>query len=277
MGRTALEHRLEAIVADNRFTIAVVFPLIGATLLVASAEGLLPAWVAYNPILLLTGIAVMRLPLIAAVVPVIDRRAGVGILGLVLFTYTIEFIGLTTGWPYGEFTYLIDLGPMVAGVPIGLPLFYLPLVFDAYLLGLLLIGGRPRRIAIVPVTIAIVLLIDLVLDPGAVAVGFWAYVVDGAYYGIPVTNYAGWLLSGTVAVLLVDLTIDRSRLEHRVRTCPFALDDLVSFVLLWGVINLLYLNTVPVVIAMGILIAVLRVGRFDLPSFRTMRLASSWR
>ena len=276
MVRTAFERRLEAVVADNRFTIAVVFPLIGATLLVASAEGLLPAWLAYNPILVLTGIAVMRLPLIAAVVPVIDRRAGVGILGLVLFTYTIEFIGLTTGWPYGEFSYLVDLGPMLAGVPIGLPLFYLPLVFDAYFLGLLLIGHRPRRIVIVPVTIAIVLLIDLVLDPGAVAIGFWAYAVGGAYYGIPVSNYAGWLLSGTVAVLLVDLTIDRTRLEHRVRSCPFALDDLVSFVLLWGVINLLYLNTVPVVIAIGILIAVLRVGRFDLPSFRTIRLASAW-
>lgn len=277
MVRTAFERRLEAVVADNRFTIAVVFPLIGATLLVASAQGLLPAWLAYNPILVLTGIAVMRLPLIAAVVPVIDRRAGVGILGLVLFTYTIEFIGLTTGWPYGEFSYLVDLGPMLAGVPIGLPLFYLPLVFDAYLLGLLLIGHRPRRIVIVPVTIAIVLLIDLVLDPGAVAIGFWAYAVGGAYYGIPVSNYAGWLLSGTVAVLLVDLTIDRTRLEHRVRSCPFALDDLVSFVLLWGVINLLYLNTVPVVIAIGILIAVLRAGRFDLPSFRTIRLASAWR
>lgn len=277
MVRTAFERRLEAVVADNRFTIAVVFPLIGATLLVASAEGLLPAWLAYNPILVLTGIAVMRLPLIAAVVPVIDRRAGVGILGLVLFTYTIEFIGLTTGWPYGEFSYLVDLGPMLAGVPIGLPLFYLPLVFDAYLLGLLLIGHRPRRIVIVPVTIAIVLLIDLVLDPGAVAIGFWAYAVGGAYYGIPVSNYAGWLLSGTVAVLLVDLTIDRTRLEHRVRSCPFTLDDLVSFVLLWGVINLLYLNTVPVVIAIGILIAVLRAGRFDLPSFRTIRLASAWR
>lgn len=277
MVRTAFERRLEAVVADNRFTIAVVFPLIGATLLVASAQGLLPAWLAYNPILVLTGIAVMRLPLIAAVVPVIDRRAGVGILGLVLFTYTIEFIGLTTGWPYGEFSYLVDLGPMLAGVPIGLPLFYLPLVFDAYLLSLLLIGHRPRRIVIVPVTIAIVLLIDLVLDPGAVAIGFWAYAVGGAYYGIPVSNYAGWLLSGTVAVLLVDLTIDRTRLEHRVRSCPFALDDLVSFVLLWGVINLLYLNTVPVVIAIGILIAVLRAGRFDLPSFRTIRLASAWR
>ena len=277
MVRTALERQLETVVADNRFTIAVVFPLIGATLLVASAEGLLPAWLAYNPILVLTGITVMRLPLIAAVVPVIDRRAGVGVLGLVLFTYTIEFIGLTTGWPYGEFSYLVDLGPMLAGVPIGLPLFYLPLVFDAYFLGLLLIGHRPRRIVIVPVTIAIVLLIDLVLDPGAVAIGFWAYAVGGAYYGIPVSNYAGWLLSGTVAVLLVDLTIDRTRLEHRVRSCRFALDDLVSFVLLWGVINLLYLNTVPVVIAIGILIAVLRAGRFDLPSFRTIRLASAWR
>ena len=277
MPRVAIERRLDTLVANNRFTIAVVFPLVGAVLLVASAEGLLPGWLAYNPLLILTGIVVMRLPLIAAVLPVIDRRGTAGILGLVLFTYTIEFVGLTTGWPYGEFAYLVDLGPMMAGVPLGLPVFYLPLVFDAYLLGLLLLGDRLRRIVLLPVTIATVLLIDLVLDPGAVAIGFWAYAVEGAYYGIPVSNYVGWLLTGTVTVLLVDLTIDRFRLQHRVRSCPFALDDLVSFVLLWGVINLLYLNAVPVLIAIGILVAVLRAGRFDLPSFRTMRFASAWR
>ena len=277
MGRRALERRLDTLVTDNRFTIAVVFPLVGAALLVASAEGMLPGWLAYNPLLVLTGIFVMRLPLIAAVTPVIDRRGTAGIIGLVLFTYAIEFVGLMTGWPYGEFSYLVDLGPMIAGVPVGLPVFYLPLVFDAYLLALLVLGGRPRRVVLVPVTIATVLLIDLVLDPGAVAIGFWAYSVEGAYYGIPVSNYAGWLLSGTVVVLLVDLTIDRHRLQQRVRSCPFALDDLVSFVLLWGVINLLYLNTVPVLIAIGILVVVLRAGRFEFPSLRTVRLSSAWR
>ena len=40
--RARLEARLEELVDDNRFTIAVVFPTLGAVTLFASAEGLLP-------------------------------------------------------------------------------------------------------------------------------------------------------------------------------------------------------------------------------------------
>ncbi len=49
---------------------------------------------------------------------------------------------MTTGWPYGQFEYLVDLGPMLFGtVPLGLPVFFLPLVLNSYLLCLLLLGG----------------------------------------------------------------------------------------------------------------------------------------
>jgi bisanhydrobacterioruberin hydratase len=268
--RTDLQQRLEAIILENRFTIAVVFPAIGALTLVASAEGLLPEPLAYNPFLVLFGTMVMRSPLLVGLLPRIGWWA-LGCLGLLtVYTYAIEIVGVRTDWPYGAFEYTIQLGPMLLGeVPLALPLFFIPLVLNAYLLTLLLLGGWADNVFIrLPVAIAAVVAIDLVLDPAAVAVGFWAFE-SGIYYGVPVSNYVGWVISGTVAVVLVDLAFDRAALLERVRSCVFIFDDLVSFVLLWGSINLLYGNWIAAGVAGLFCIGLLRTGRYDLGMVRT--------
>jgi len=50
--RARFQARFDALVRENRFTIAVVFPVVGAVTLVASAWGLLPPILAYNPFLI---------------------------------------------------------------------------------------------------------------------------------------------------------------------------------------------------------------------------------
>ncbi|RZV11112.1 putative membrane protein [Natrinema hispanicum] len=264
--RAVVQRRLEALIRENRFTIAVVFPVIGAVTLVASAEGLLPPLLSYNPLLILFGTLVMRSPLVVALLPELDRRALVPLVVLTAYTYAIELVGIQTGWPYGTFEYGIRLGPMLGGdVPLALPLFFVPLVLNAYLLTLLALGARAGRF--VPrafSAITAVLAIDLVLDPAAVAIGFWSYVPPGGYYGVPASNYWGWLLSGAIAVVLVDLAFDRAAVRERVRTCEFALDDLVSFVLLWGTINALYGQWLAAGVAGLFCLILLRTERYDL-------------
>ena len=265
--RRRFEVRFDRLIRENRFTIAVVFPVVGAVLLVASREGLLPALLSYNPVLILLGTLVMRSPLVAGVLSLVDRRALLGLTVLVGYAYAIEIVGVLTGIPYGEFTYAIDLGPMLAGVvPLGLPVFFVPLVLNSYLLCLLLLGKRAERTAIRLLSvIATVLAIDLVLDPGAVAIGFWTYPAGGLYYGVPWTNYAGWVLSATVSVAFLDWGFSRSALLDRLRACEFMLDDLVSFVILWGGIDLLYANWIPVAIAVLLAGGLLSTDRFDFP------------
>jgi putative membrane protein len=263
MGRAGVAARLEAIVLENRGTIAVVFPLVGALALVASATGRLPPAIAFHPLLLLAGTFVLRLPLVAAFAPLLTRRVA-GWLGLLAgYTYAIEWVGVTTGWPYGAFSYGVDLGPTVAGIPLALPVFFVPLVVDAYLLALL---ATRRRYATLPVALALVLAVDLVLDPGAVALGFWTYEAGG-YYGVPVSNFAGWVLSGSVGVLTVDRAVDRQSLCRRLATAPYALDDLVSFILLWSAVNAFYGQWFPVVVAAGLGVGLLGTG-YDLRAFR---------
>lgn len=252
--RDRVQRGLESLIREHRITIAVVFPLVGAVTLVASAEGLLPEPLAFNALLILFGTLVMRSPVVVGVLPRVDRRAVLALLVLCGYTWAIEYVGVRTGWPYGTFEYGVALGPMLGGaVPVALPLFFVPLVVNAYLLSIASLGRwAERRLARLPLAIALVVVIDVVLDPAAVAIGFWAFDPPGAFYGVPLSNYLGWILSATVGVLLLELAFDWRGLERRLAECPFVLDDFVSFVLLWGGVNLLYGNWLPA-LAAGIL------------------------
>ncbi|MFC7255351.1 bisanhydrobacterioruberin hydratase [Haloplanus litoreus] len=261
-----MQGRLDDLIRENRFTVAVVFPVVGAVLLVASAEGLLPPPLAFEPFMLLLGTLVMRSPLLVGMAPLIDRRAALGVTALAGYAYAIEFVGLRTGLPYGDFHYAIDLGPTVAGVPLGLPVFFLPLVCNAYLLCLLLLGGRARAAQVrLPAVIGTVVAMDVVLDPGAVALGFWAYPGGGPVYGVPLSNFAGWVLSATVTVLVLDAVLDRTALLDRLETCEFALDDMVSFVLLWSAVNAYFGNWGAAAVGGLFGVGLLGTDRFDVP------------
>ena len=268
--RERLVDRLDDLVLENRFTIAVVFPVTGALLLTLSAVN--PTWLpdalVFHPLLILVGTLVMRLPLVAGLAPLVDRRAALSLALLTVYAYAIEFVGLSTGWPYGEFAYGVSLGPMLAGeVPLGLPIFFVPLVVNSYLLCTLLLGDRAASAWVrVPAVIATVLAVDLVLDPGAVALGFWEYGGGGPYYGVPVSNYEGWVLSATVAVLALDWGFDWTALVERLRACVFMLDDMVSFVILWGAINAYFGNWIPVAVAALFGLGLVATDRFDVPT-----------
>jgi putative membrane protein len=265
--REGVERRLSALVDRNRFTIAVVFPVTGGALLLASAWGWLPPPLSFNPLLILVGVCVMRLPLVAGLAPLFDRRAAGGVALVTAYAYAVEFVGVTTGQPYGPFEYGVSLGPMVGGVPVGLPVFFLPLVLNSYLLCLLLLGERTRAWWVrLPVVVATVLAVDVVLDPGAVALGFWQYFGETAFYGVPLSNYRGWVLSAVVAVLAFDRAFDRDALLARLTTCPFMLDDMVSFVVLWGGVNAAFGNWAPVGVAAAFAAGLVATDRFDVPT-----------
>jgi putative membrane protein len=269
--RSEFEEKFDALVLDNRFTIAVFFPAVGAFTLVASAEGALPEPLAFNPWLLLFGVLVMRSPLVAGVLPLFDRRATLGVSALVAYTYAVELVGVTTGVPYGEFSYGVSLGPTFAGVPLALPVFFIPLVINAYLLCILLLGDRASSLAVrLTVVASAVVAMDVVLDPGAVALGFWSFA-DGFFYRVPLSNYAGWSLSAAVSVVLLDVSFDRDAILRRLESCDFMLDDMVSFVILWGGINAWFGNLVPVAVAALFGAGLVRTDRFDARLFNPLR------
>lgn len=116
-----------------------------------------------------------------------------------LFAIGIETFAILTGWPYGEFSYGEKIGAKLGVVPWTVPFAWTPLVLCA--------GALAPRLAplkyFVPVVAALLVVIDLVLDPGAVQQAFWRYKYPGAYYGVPLSNYFGWLLSGAIGALIL--------------------------------------------------------------------------
>jgi putative membrane protein len=63
-------------------------------------------------------------------------------------------------------------------------------------------GSRLHLLHVLYATLLLVWM-DAVLDPGAASLGFWVWPQGGAYYGVPPSNYVGWLLSGALATTLL--------------------------------------------------------------------------
>jgi putative membrane protein len=174
-----------------------------------------------------------------------------------------------TNWPYGSFEYGISLGPMIYNlVPLALPIFFLPLVVNSYLLVLQLSEKKLEKIYWrIPMVIMLVLLLDVILDPAAVSLGFWSYSEGGAFYGVPISNFLGWILSASVTVCVLDYVFESNLLKERLDSCEYILDDLVSFTLMWTSVNVIYQNWVSVLCSV-ILLIILVNSDFEFPSKR---------
>ena len=167
------------------------------------------------------------------------QRATISLLSVSAFGYAIETIGVATGFPYGPFYYGDALGPKVADlVPYLLPLSWVPLVLGAVAATAPEDKTIPRRRRILWVLSAAVLLtlVDGVLDPGADSLGFWAWSEGGPYYGVPISNYLGWLLSSSLAAAIL-LALGRRRWESA-SPPPGLLDSTLVAVAFWVGVDL---------------------------------------
>ena len=183
----------------------------------------------------------------------LGRRLGASaaawvLLQLALFGWLIESVGVLTGFPYGGFHYSPKLEPLLFGVvPLGLPLSWPPLVLAA------VAATEGRRGWTVRAT-ALLVAFDLVLDPGAAAVGFWVWHTPRGFYGVPWTNFAGWCLSGAVGCALVVRALRRATLEgtHGRGVEPAMLDTALAGLAFWSVVAALVGLHAP--LALGILL-----------------------
>jgi putative membrane protein len=124
-------------------------------------------------------------------------RAGSVMLLLGALSVLVEAFAVKTGFPYGGFIYSDALGYKVLGlVPWTVAFAYLPLLLGSAALASRLLGSERLRFALG--SSALLLAVDLVVDPAAVAGGLWAYSGAGAYYGVPLANFMGWLLTSFV-------------------------------------------------------------------------------
>jgi putative membrane protein len=122
-------------------------------------------------------------------------------------TTAVEHVGTRTGLPFGRYAYSGSLRPTVAGVPAIVPLAWFAMAVPARETAHAALAARSNPATRIAVGAAALTAWDLFLDPQMVGEGFWRWARVGRYRGIPVSNFAGWLLTaaGVMAVLEVVL------------------------------------------------------------------------
>lgn len=129
---------------------------------------------------------------------------GLSIIALLgVYALIVETSAIKTGFPYGSFVYNDLLGNKILDTtPWTVAFAYPPILLLTYWYARQRHGTR-NRLKVAASTAFDAMLIDLVLDPAAVKLGFWEWINPGFYYGVPLINFAGWLLTGFIGGLIL--------------------------------------------------------------------------
>ena len=128
-----------------------------------------------------------------------------------IISLAFEVAGVATGAIYGPYHYTDHLGPKLFGVPLVVPIAWFMVMYPSYTVANYLADGRivskprpspARLIGLSALSAMLMTAWDLVVDSQMVMYGHWEWHIEGAYFGIPVQNFVGWLVT-TVTVYLV--------------------------------------------------------------------------
>ncbi len=165
-------------------------------------------------------VILFALPSYWAVTRLQGMKRGLFILAILgIYAIIIESSALATGFPYGDFTYTNVLGNKIFGLtPWTVAFAYPPILLLAYNVARFLlphldkpkIGKYGLLLQAAGLTALFATACDVVLDPAAVRLGFWYWDDPGWFYGVPLVNFAGWLLSGFIGGLIIHLSWRKS-------------------------------------------------------------------
>lgn len=145
------------------------------------------------------------------------RRASLMLVAGSAIALTMEHLGSTYGLIFGHYDYTDKLGPKAFGsVPLIIPIAWFMMLYPAWHVADLLVtrgmagktqGARrvtPFVMRVAPPIARIIIAAlamtawDLSLDPRMVADGNWIWPDGGEYFGIPLSNYAGWFITSAL-------------------------------------------------------------------------------
>jgi len=164
-----------------------------------------------------------------------------------------EHVGATYGWVFGKFHYQPERIMFFGTVPIFTPLSWWLILYCAYNTTNLIVGSMEKlkgdglRLPLAVLLMAcldglMAMNLDLLFDPIMVCPERkrWVWEFGGSYFDIPIRNFLGWFLVGSITSLLIRLYDIRTgggvclggRLVHYLPSglyfCMFALFALLS-------------------------------------------------
>jgi uncharacterized membrane protein len=182
------------------------------------------------------------------VIFVADGRDRTKLLLCAVLGFVAEVVGVHTGYPFGRYAYTDTLAPGFYGVPLAMGAAWVALL--AYVMNCVfdisplywkrcVLGG------------VLMTAIDFLIDPLAAGpLHYWQWEHDGIYYGVPLVNFAGWLIVSTLILLAV------GPLRKRNRTYTIVGVSLIAF---FTVLALIFKMVAP--FGIGLALCALEVGR----------------
>jgi putative membrane protein len=202
----------------------------------SGGDGALPAAISLGVVLQALAVAI-----------ILARAWGIGralaVFGVVVaLGWAVEALGHTTGFPFGSYDYTPLLQPQLAGVPLLIPLAWMMMMPPAWAVAHVItrrIAGRRRLVAFVGVSMLAFTAWDLFLDPQMVGWNLWAWedTAGFTYFGIPWSNYAGWLFaSATITLAALPLMhLERLPVVPLLLVYAFTLAlEFIGLLVFWG-------------------------------------------
>ena len=171
-----------------------------------------------------------------------------GITAAVSWSY--EHIGVETGLIYGAYHYTDALGLKLGHVPIIIPIAWFMMIYPSYIIANLIGNGRQKmmgreknnndnRITLQILWLSFLSAVimtawDLVVDPylSGPMERAWIWEDGGQYFGVPLHNFGGWLLTTFTIYCLFRLLSESNsqvRPSHRPLSTPIILLPLISY------------------------------------------------
>ncbi len=117
-------------------------------------------------------------------------------------SWGMESLSIASGFPFGKYYYSAGMTPMLGNVPLIILPVYFAMGYISWVIGLILtrqfaVPVRGIFVFVVPVISAFLMTFnDLCFDPAASYIlKSWVWERKGAYFGVPYTNFLGWLFT----------------------------------------------------------------------------------
>lgn len=127
-------------------------------------------------------------------------------------SFSLEAIGVATGWVFGPYYYTDHLGLKILGVPPMIQAGYTAMGYSSLMTARILLGLKeaPKKLSSILLLTLVGTLImvswDVAMDPYQSTVsGDWIWTTGGQYFGIGIHNYVGWFVTVFTFILLYQL------------------------------------------------------------------------
>lgn len=162
------------------------------------------------------------------------RRTALVVSMVVACAWLVEFVGHTTGFPFGDYAYTERLQPQIGGVPLLIPLAWLTMLPPSWAVAQRAARGR---LAFVVTSALAFTAWDLFLDPQMVTWNLWVWTAPGGYFGIPWVNFVGWLAVAAVITALASALAPLRELPARPLIAMYAISaalEMIGLLCFWG-------------------------------------------